>query len=45
MRRFDDVPGVEKSCVAKGVNKKKAKKKYVFIAINMFIAIKIPPNI
>jgi len=30
--RFDDVTGVEKSCVAKGINRKKAKEKYFVIA-------------
>ena len=32
MRRFDDVTGVEKSSVAKGINGKKAKEKYFIIA-------------
>ena len=32
LRRFDDVTGVEKSCVAKGINRKKAKEKYLIIA-------------
>jgi len=32
LQRFDDVTGVEKSCIAKGINRKKAKKKYVIIA-------------
>jgi len=27
LRRFDDVTRVEKSCVAKGINRKKAKEK------------------
>jgi len=31
LRRFDDVTGVEKSCVAKGVNRKKRRKKYLII--------------
>jgi len=31
LRRFDDVTGVEKSCVAKGINRKKAKEKYFVI--------------
>jgi len=30
--RFDDVSGVEKNCVAKGINRKKAKEKYFIIA-------------
>ena len=34
--RFDDVTGVEKSCVAKGVNRKKAKEKYLFIVETYF---------
>ena len=33
LRRFDDVTGVEKSCVGKGVNGKRAKEKY-FIIVN-----------
>jgi len=32
LQRFDDVTGVEKSCVAKRVNRKKAKDKYLTIA-------------
>ena len=32
LRRFDDVTGVEESCVAKGINRKKAKEKYFDIA-------------
>jgi len=32
LRRFDDVTGVEKSCVAKGITKNKAKEKYFIIA-------------
>jgi len=32
LRRFDDVTRVEKSCVAKGINRKKAKEKYFIIA-------------
>jgi len=32
LRRFDDVTGVEKSCVAKGINGKKAKEKYFNVA-------------
>jgi len=32
LRRFDDVTGVEESCVAKGINRKKAKEKYFVIA-------------
>jgi len=30
--RFDDVTGVEKSCVTKGINGKKAKEKQFIIA-------------
>jgi len=41
LRRFDDVSGVEKSCVAKGVNRKKAKEKYLIIE-NKYA---LPPNI
>jgi len=41
LRRFDDVTGVEKSCVAKGTNGKKGKEKYFFIA-NKYA---LPPNI
>jgi len=29
--RFDNINGVEKSCVAKGINGKKAKEKYFVI--------------
>jgi len=32
LRRFDDVTGVEKSCVAKRMNRKKAKDKCFIIA-------------
>jgi len=32
LRRFNDVTGVAKSCVAKGINTKKAKGKYFIIA-------------
>jgi len=32
---FDDVTGVEKSCVTKGINRKKAKEKYFLFQINM----------
>ena len=32
LRRFDDVTGVEKSCVANGINRKKVKEKYFIIA-------------
>jgi len=32
LQRFDDVTGMEKSCVAKGINRKKAKEKYFIIA-------------
>jgi len=39
--RFDDVTGVEKSCVAKGINWKKAKEKY-HIIVNKYA---LPPNI
>jgi len=35
LRKFDDVSGVEKSCVAKGINRKKAKEKY-FIITNKY---------
>jgi len=41
LRRFDDVTGVEKSCVAKGINGKKAKEKH-FIIANIYA---LPPNI
>jgi len=41
LRRFDDVTGVEKSCVAKGINRKKAKEKYLVIP-NKYA---LPPNI
>jgi len=41
LRRIDDVPGVEKTCVAKGINRKKAKEKYLIIA-NKYA---LPPNI
>jgi len=41
LRRFDDVTGVENSCVAKGINEKKAKEKY-FIIANKYA---LPPNI
>jgi len=41
LRRFDDVFGVEKSYVAKGINRKKAKEKY-FIIMNKYA---LPPNI
>jgi len=41
LRRFDDVTGVEKSNVAKGINIKKAKEKY-FITANKYA---LPPNI
>jgi len=41
LRRFDDVTGVEKSCATKGVNRKKAKEKYLIIA-NKYV---LPPNI
>jgi len=41
LRRFEDVTRVEKSCVAKGINIKKAKEKYLIIA-NKY---KLPPNI
>jgi len=32
LQRFDDITGVEKICVAKGINGKKAKEKYFIIA-------------
>jgi len=35
LRRFDDVTGVEKSCAAKGIIRKKANKKY-FIITNKY---------
>jgi len=41
LRRIDDVTGVEKTCVAKGINRKKAKEKYLIIA-NKYA---LPPNI
>jgi len=41
LRRFDDVTAVEKSCVAKGTNRKKTKEKY-FIIANKY---GLPPNI
>jgi len=41
LERFDDVTGVEKSCIAKGINAKKAKEKYLIIA-NKYA---LPPNI
>jgi len=41
LRRFDDVTGMEKSCVAKELNKKKAKEKCLIIA-NKY---SLPPNI
>jgi len=41
LRRFDGVTKVEKSCVAKGINRKKAKEKY-FIIENKHA---LPPNI
>jgi len=41
LRRFDDVPGLGKSCVAKGMNRKKAKEKYFIIAHKYAL----PPNI
>jgi len=31
LRRFDDITGVEESCVAKGIYRKKAKDKYFVI--------------
>jgi len=39
--RFDDVTGVQKTCVAKGINRKKAKEKCFIIANNYAL----PPNI
>jgi len=41
LRRFDDITRVEKSCVAKGINRTKAKEKY-FIIKNKYA---LPPNI
>jgi len=41
LQRFDDVTGVEKSFVAKGINGNKAKEKY-FIIANKYA---LPPNI
>jgi len=35
LQRFDDVTGVEKSCVAKEVNRKKAKENILLLQINM----------
>jgi len=35
--RFDDVTVVEKSCVAKGLNRKKAKEKYFIIRLQINI--------
>jgi len=35
LRRFDDVTGVEKSCVAKGINRKKQRKNIFLLQINM----------
>jgi len=35
LRKFDDVSGVEKSCVAKRINGKKAKKNDLLLQINM----------
>jgi len=35
LRRFDDVNKVEKSCVAKGINRKKAKENILLLKINM----------
>jgi len=35
LRRFDDVTRVEQSCVAKGINRKKAKEKILLLQINM----------
>jgi len=32
LRSLDDVTGVEKSCVAKGINRKIGKEKYLIIA-------------
>jgi len=32
LRKFDDVTRVEKSCITKGINGKKAKEKYFIIA-------------
>jgi len=41
LRRFDDVTGVKKSCVAKRINRKKAREKYLIIT-NKYV---LPPNI
>jgi len=41
LRRFDDVTGVEKSCVAKRINRKKAKEKFFLIA-NKYA---LPPDV
>ena len=35
LRRFDDVTGMEKSCVAKGINIKKQRKNCLLLQINM----------
>jgi len=40
LQRFDDVTRVEKSCIAKQINGKKAKEKY-FIIANKY---RLPPN-
>jgi len=32
LRRFDDITGMEKSCVTKGTNGKRPKEKYFIIA-------------
>jgi len=40
LQRFEDVTGVEKCSVARGINRKKAKEKYYIIA-NKYA---IPPN-
>jgi len=41
LRRFDDVTGVEISCVAKEINRKKAKENAFIIAYKFVL----PPNI
>jgi len=41
LRRFDDITGLEKSCVTKAKKGKKAKEKYFLIA-NKYA---LPPNI
>jgi len=43
LQRFDNITGVKRSCVAKGINGKKAKKKHFITVLQMKYA--IPPNI